>query len=299
MKKIKILFLALTLLTVPLFSGSGESGLAFLNLPPSAGCGGVMNVFASSKGSPASIFRSPLGISDKNSRIAFSHNMWFADVRSEVLAISFPTKYGKFAIGGNLVRIPGIEVRTTPTDQPLQEIEGQYFSGNLTYNKEIVSSIQLGATVKYLYEYAYNQSANGMAADIGMIWRSPADLDISLQLLNIGKMQDLDQSSTRLPRTFMVGIMRPEILNGGPLSVALGFNLKTDLVAKETGAQFGGEATLYNTFFIRGGYEHFGDVAKKSAGLGLNYKQFTIDYAIIMMDNGLSNPKLLSIGYRF
>ena len=110
MKKI-IFVLSFILIMTPLFPGTGQSGMAFLYLPPSARAGAVMNVFASNNSSPATIFKSPLGIAGEQSRISFSHNFWFMDVRSEVLALSFPTKYGNFAIGGNFVRIPGIEVR--------------------------------------------------------------------------------------------------------------------------------------------------------------------------------------------
>ena len=295
----KLFILFILIFTIPLFCSTGQSGLTFLTLPTSARTGAVMDVFSSSTSSPATIFKSPLGIGSDHSRIAFSHNIWFADVRSEVLALSFPTSYGNFALGGNLVRIPGIEVRTKPSDKPLQNIEAQYFSGNLTYNKEILKSIKVGATFKYLYEYGYNQSANGFGTDLGIIWNSPADLNVSLQLNNLGKMQQLDETSTKLPRTVVVGIMRPEIFNEGPVSAAVGINLKSNLEDEETGAQFGAEAILFNTFFLRGGYEHFGQVSKKSFGIGLSYKKFMVDYAFIIMDNGLSNPKLISLCYRF
>lgn len=298
MKKI-IVLLSLVFTINPLFSGSGQAGMAFLSLPSSASSGAVMNVFTSSRQTPATIFNSPLGIGSDKARISFSHNMWFSDVSSEVLALSFPTKYGNVGVGGNFVRIPGIEVRFKPTDQPEQEIEGQYFSGNLTYNKEIIKSVKIGGTLKYLYEYGYNESAHGIAADMGIIWNSPADLNISLLLKNVGEMQNLYQNATKLPTIIQIGAMRPEILNEGPLSLAIGCNLKMNTQSEENGAQFGTEASLFEIFNLRAGYEQFGDVSKKAFGAGINYNKITIDYALLIMDNGLGNPKLLSVGYQF
>ena len=299
MRKILLILISITLFINLSSASTGSSGLTYLTLPPSGRSAASMEVLTSQSNSPLAIFSSPLGTKSKTPQLSFSHNIWFSDIHSEALALGYPTQYGDFGIGLNLVQIPGFEVRDKPMVDPQGETDVQYFSGNLSYTKKVLPQIRMGATFKYLFEHLYTETATGFAVDLGILWEAPADLNLSASLKNYGKMNELYQESTTLPQTLVIGVVRPELLNEGPLSASLGVNVKSNLVTNETGSQIGGELAVKQRLFLRAGYEKYGEVDKKSFGVGLKYKNFILDYGILLMDNNLANPKLITLNYCF
>ncbi len=289
----------LTLLTfcMILLADSEEAGMAFLKMPVSADAGATMSVFSSNSGSPLALFENPLGIQTDKSKLSFSHSFWFADVNNDLFGFSLPLKRGTISSGLNFVRIPEIEVRNTPTENPLATIEGQYFSGSVGYCLDIVSKFSVGVSAKYLYEKLYTESAHGTAFDFGIKWQAPSSLDVSFLLKNVGFMGELEQTNTKLPTTFQIGIIRPEIFVEGPLNASVGLNFGSNLITGKTEACVGAEASIKDILSIRAGYKQAGNINNKSLGFGLNIKKIKLDYAILFLSEGLNYPHIFTINY--
>ena len=293
-----LIFIFIILCSDIIYADAGNSGMAFLKIPSSARSAATMTVFSQMSGAPSSLFENPVGIKTDHPYFTFSHNVWFADVSGEVIALSLPSKRGAFACGLNFVRIPGIEVRDKPSNDPLNTIEAQYLTAALGYSHSIFNKLELGGTIKYLYESLYTECGRGAALDVGVQWNAPSSLDISLLIQNLGFMSALYEEKTALPLIFQIGIVRPEIFVEGPLNASVGLNLGSNLTTGESRAQVGAEIGIKKILFIRGGFEHIGSINRSSLGFGLKVKRFQLDYALLFMPEGLGYPYLITLTYR-
>lgn len=272
--------------------------MAFLKLPVSAESAATMSVFSPWSGSPASLFENPTGISSNSTYLMLSHNFWFADVSRDIIALSSPFLKGVWAGGTNFVRIPGIEVRETPTEDPLSTIEAQYFSMALGCSYGIIKKIRVGCAVKYIKESMYTETGYGAAVDLGAHWSAPSSLDLSLLIQNWGMMSELNEVSTPFPLMFKIGVARPDIFTEGPLSVSIGLNFGSNLTTTESIVQAGTKIAFREVLLARGGFERVGTVNRYALGFGLKVKRFQVDYAFLFMPEGLGYPHILTLTYR-
>ncbi|MDO9548230.1 MAG: PorV/PorQ family protein [Candidatus Marinimicrobia bacterium] len=274
-----------------------NSGMAFLQIPSSAQSAATMTVFSQSGQSPLAIFENPVGIGNTQTTFALSHHFWFSDINMDALAFSIPFKKSFMGFGLNYVRIPGVEIRETPTDEPLANVEPQYLAAAAAYTWSPIPKVTIGFTGKYLYEHLYTYTDNGFALDIAARWNAPSMLDVSFILQNIGYLRS-DNDENKLPATLTIGIVRPEIFEGNNLNGAIGLNLGSSLVSGEAFAQAGAELDYRDLLSIRGGFAHTGSENRQSIGFGIHLERFTFDYAYLFMPEGLNNPHILTISYQ-
>ncbi|MFA4839940.1 MAG: hypothetical protein WC703_10750, partial [Candidatus Neomarinimicrobiota bacterium] len=273
------IFLSLVLLTALFFPGksSGETGLAFIKMPVSARSAAGMGVFTQMSASPIAVFENPVGIQNPDPTLSLSHGFWFTDISSDVFAFSIPIRRGTFATGFDFVRIPGIQIRETPTEEPLNEIEAQFLTIGAGYSQQIRKRLTVGASVKYLYENLYTESGHGYAFDFSGRWLAPSSLDVSILVQNLGKMDKLDNEPTTLPRLLKIGIVRPDIFIEDPFRVSVGVSLETNLDTKESGARIGTEICIKNILSLHAGYQQVGSLNRKSVGFSVQTKRFELD----------------------
>jgi hypothetical protein len=296
MKKITYLLLILSLGIQLIQAQLEQTGMAFLKLPYSARTAATESVFAQQGDSPLSLFENPIGIRSEQTMLSFSHHFWFANVSADALAISVPVKTANIGFGMNYVRIPGVEVRDTPSDEPDAQVEPQYLSCAAGYHQNILKKLDAGITIKYLYEHLYTYSSYGVAADLAARWQAPSQLDLSLALQNIG-MLEADRNNNRLPTTLTIGIVRPELFVGSAFNSSLGLNLGTNLISGSTKAQIGAEIRYQNVLTLRGGFEQTKDVNRGAVGFGLRVGKLTLDYAFLFMPEGFNPPHIITLTY--
>ena len=296
MKKL-ISIIIMLIITNFCFAETGNSGMGFLKMPASAGSASTMSVFAPISESANALFENPVGIFSNNTNINFTHNFWFADVSQDVISVSVPTKLGTFSGGLNFVRIPGIEVRNRPTEEPLEEIEAQYLATAIGYANKFFDKVIIGGTVKYLYESLYTESGTGVAVDLGARCKIPGNLDLSLSLNNLGKMGKLDNIETTLPTTMQIGIIHPQLYKNDIIRGSLGLSVTSNLNSSVTSVLFGTQIQLYNKFKLSGGYGFQGDNTKASLGVGINIKKIQLDYAMLFIEKGLEYPHIITLSW--
>ncbi|MBU0712936.1 PorV/PorQ family protein [bacterium] len=274
-----------------------NSGMSFLQIPSSAQSAATMTVFSQSSQSPLAIFENPVGIGNTQTTFALSHHFWFSDINIDVLAFSMPFRKFSVGFGLNYVRIPGVEIRETPTDEPLANVEPQYLAAAAAYTWSPLPKVTIGITGKFLYEHLYTYTDNGVAFDVAARWNAPSMLDISFRLQNIGYLHSgIDEN--RLPGTLTIGIVRPEIFEGNNLNGAIGLNLGSNMVSGEAFAQVGAELDYRDILSVRSGFAHIGSENRESIGFGIHLDRFTFDYAYLFMPEGFNNPHILTISYR-
>lgn len=274
-----------------------NSGMSFLQISSSAASAASVSVFSPSARSPLAIFENPVGIMAESVTFAFSHHFWFADISMDALAFSIPIKKSSLGFGLNYVRIPGVEIRETPSAEPLAAVEPQYIAAAVAYSWSPLTNILIGATGKYLHEHLYTYSDYGMAFDFAVRWDAPSMLDMSIALKNVGRLH-AEKDTNVLPAMLTIGVVRPELFEGENLNARIGLDLGTHLVSSESLASAGIELDFRNMLMLRGGFTHIGSINRQSLGFGIKRERFCIDYAYLFMPSGLNNPHILTISYQ-
>lgn len=285
------------LFTVTASAELQNGGMIFLQLPASAQSAATMRVFSQSSQSPLSIFENPIGTKNPKTTLALSHHFWFSDIKIDALAISVPFKKSSIGFGVNHVRIPGVEIRDYPSDEPAASVEPQYVAIATAYTWSPLKKVEIGATTKFLYEHLYTFSDRGFAFDLAGRWSAPSMLDISVSLQNVGFLESRN-SANKLPSSITIGIVRPELFEGNNINGSIGLNLRSNLASDEATAQVGAEMRYRELLTFRGGFEHVGSVNRESFGFGIHLEKFSFDYAYLIMPEGLGNPHFLTITYQ-
>lgn len=293
----RIPFLLMIFLTGAASFGAEQTGFAFLRLPAAAQGAATMSVFSQVNASSSSLFENPAGLHGSGLQVALSHILWFSDVRSEVLTVSYPIGKWNIGAGANLISIPGIEIRTRPTSEPDGTTEGQYLTTALGASYRPFKKLTLGFSGKYFQEHLYTTQTTGWAFDVGGRWLAPSDLDLSFLISNIGIGRDLNAQEGPLPTTLKIGIIRPEIFTEGPVNVSVGLNLVALIPTQRTYMQAGIEMHFTDYVKLRAGFERVGVINRTALGLGIRWGMVGLDYAFLFMPEGLGYPQLFTLNF--
>ncbi len=277
---------------------AGNTGMSFLDMPTSAQSAAAMGVFSSEPTSGMVLFENPIGIYNEQTNINFTNNFWFADVNQSVLTLGKNTKFGTFGAGLNFVNAPGIEIRSKPSDEPEGEVSAQFLVGALGFTHEIIPKLFVGVNGKYLYQSLYTESASGFALDAAAMWKMPSDLHLTFAMKNIGKMAALKDESTTLPTALEIGLVRPNLLaDNHSFNGALGIYFDHRLQTEQTDIKVGGEFSLYEKIFLRGGYSIQKEYNNASFGLGFQANGLRLDVAMLLLEEIPEYPYILSFSY--
>lgn len=249
-----------------------------------------------------------------------THTDWFADLKHQYFGIVIPVGDDhRIGISATILTMGDMEVTTELEPQGT----GTFFSANdvavgVSYAARLVNFFSFGATVKYVNQSIYNESASGFAVDMGTIlttgWNGVTigmaftNFGTTLQLsgrdlqktydpnpnnaTNVGVASNLATEAWELPINFRVGIGWSLVGNTDAmlmndthtLRLAIDGNHPND--APEN-ASVGLEYSFTNVLFLRGGYQLNDDVRRWSYGVGLLWEvpgSFSAGFDYAMMD---------------
>lgn len=250
------------------------------------------------------------------------HTEWFADLRHQFFSVVLPLgENQRIGVGATIMTMDDMEITT--------ELEpkgtGNYFSAtdvavSLSYSARLATFFSFGATVKYISQSLYNESASAIAVDLGTTLDTGFDgLVVGMTFSNFGttmQMQGRDLHKTydplpnnatntgvssylatqewELPVNFRVGVGWNLVGSGEAMfadethavRVALDANHPND--APENAA-FGLEYTWSDIISVRGGYHVNDDVRGLTYGLGLQWRTpgsfgVSVDYASMTLE---------------
>lgn len=178
--------------------------------------------------------------------------------------------------------------RTDPNGVKDGTFGANSFVVTASVGRQLIDGLLGGVSVKYVRSAIDQYSADAVALDAGVIWHAffMEDLTIGLAILNLGKATSaFIDTKEELPLKIEGGFSKklahlPLLFNGG--------------VYKYSDADFqfkiAGEFTLTEGIFLRLGYNSVGRdqrvssdldrVAGASIGLGFNWKNYALDYAL-------------------
>jgi long-subunit fatty acid transport protein len=293
----------------------GTSGAQFLQLPVGARAEAMSGAIIGLTDDASSVFWNPAGIVKVNNVQAhFSYMDWF-DL-FDFNAASIVYNAGDFGVlGASMVMLTTSEMEITTEEQP--NGTGRYFDAGdvalgISYARYLTDRFSVGINVKYINQRIWNETASGVAFDIGTQYKLDfQNLTIAMCMTNFGAdmkydgpdlditiLKDDNYSSSRLIPSRFTTDEYPLPLS---FQVGIGFDVFEYDFVKIKGAidvthpndnaeraHFGTEFSFYDRFFVRGGYKYNYDDQDFTFGAGANVplgsSAVYFDYAFSLYD---------------
>lgn len=293
---IPVLILLPSFLLSAVQSDAGTTGMAFLRMGVGARAAALGDAYVAVPGDGFANYWNPAGLAFLQGReFMATHNEWAQGIRYE---------YGGFALGSEgqglglsaaFIRSGNLERRVGPSAEPLGTFAVYDLALSACYARRVTRDIALGVAGRWLAEKIHVEGASGVAFDLGVLYAAPVEgLHVGLSLRNLGGMNELKKESIDLPTDLWVGLShRCEI----PASDT-GVLVSSDLQIPENGSrrvQVGVEVHPVPPLYLRAGYGMGGEVRALSAGFGLTWDAWTIDYAFVPLKQDLGRTHQISL----
>lgn len=290
---------ALNLLT----GGPGTSGADFLTVGVGARPLAMGGAFAAvDTGADANAVNwnpGALAFIDKPN-VTASYNSLFKDENQGYLGYAAPAgkSGGVWAGGFNYLTVAKIERRAADTEDPDSTFSNQNYAASLSYAKAFGEGLSAGATLKYVRVALDTLKENAMAADAGVLARTPIEgLTVGGAMRNLGTNIGPDS----MPLTFKGGVAYKTFGK----KLVLASDVDWIMTERRAYASLGTEFWISPNLAARAGYQfgHGKDQLQSrmvglGAGLGVKFERFTMDYAF-MPYGDLGTTHRMTIGVRF
>jgi Type IX secretion system protein PorV len=268
----------------------GKTGLSFLKIGIDARAVGMGEAYTAVTTDASAVYWNPAGLlGAKRSNVLFNHNEWILDIRGEFAGLSIVRSRSAWGFHINSFNIGEIAVREIPSSEPLAFTSAHYLASGLSYARRLHQRLDLGLSLKYLFEKIDVNTASGYAFDAGMIYRPPLNgLKLGATIQNLGSMSDLRNDQTSLPVLFRLGAAYQL-----PLKITgVDMNLASDLVkvsAENLHWHLGSEFLLWKQLALRAGWMQGYEARDFTLGLGFNRSSLRLDYGYLPSDLGTAH----------
>lgn len=275
----------------------GTAGAQFLEIPVGARASALGGAFVGLSDDASSVFWNPAGITKINSNAAhFSYMRWFDMFNFN--AASFVANWedvGTFAASVIVFNMDEMEITTewNPNGTGMF-FDAQDIAVGLTYARRLTDNFTVGITAKYIQQRIWNETATGLAFDVGTQYRLDfQNLTIAMRMSNFGpdlKFDGEDLNVTHdinsnvplnrltparlitdaypLPLNFQVGIAM-DVYTSTFIKVRAGLDAIHPNDNKER-VSIGTEIAFFDRLFLRGGYKYNYDDEDFAFGAGAN-----------------------------
>lgn len=298
---------ALGLLCVPgpaaAQSARGTSAFQFLQLGVGARPAAMGEAFAGVAGDVNSVYWNPAGLAGLARReLSVTHAQWFGDITYSNLACALPVKGGTVGAAFNVLNTGDIQKADNTGLRLSDSYDMSDVMGLVSYARGF-DKLALGANLKFISSRIEEESAHSFAADIGALYSGFSlrgrRLGLGLAVQNLGTNASYVAEADPLPV-----IVRA----GAALQLSKNLLVVSDLnyAEKELNVHAGAEyARAFGTVVVaaRAGYKNdtikeLGALSGLTAGLGLKWKAYQLDYAWnSFTDLGSANRISLGIGF--
>ncbi|MEP1150519.1 MAG: hypothetical protein ABJH08_02220 [Balneola sp.] len=311
-----LLVLILSVLTSSLvFAQNTGTGFSMLeNAPTPAGLALNESTTAVPQGSGSIYINPALLILNSSSSIDLGYSSWIEESNYIFGGANFINGNRAFSIGVYNSKIGGIEQRNNPGPSNGDfAISYLSVSGALAYDFNFIS---LGVAGQFLNEENAQYQASGYAFNFGAASEFfDSKLKTGISILNIGKLDELNNQSTPLPELLRAGIsldvfeFAPPKNSDLPILVSLSSDyvhplneresLQTGDVETESYFNLGLRLNIAEVLQLSSGYKT-GDTAKPiSFGLELMMDQITFNYALVPYRYGIGSLNSIGLQYKF
>jgi hypothetical protein len=266
------------------------AGLPFLRLSSGAR-GSALGEAVTALADLEAMTYNPAALTTSGSRgVSIGHSEWIQDIRHEYLALVAPRGAGTIALTGAFSQVDELERRTGPSTLPLGNF-GVYDSVvGVGYARDWSPKLRLGVGVKMVRQSIFTETADGIAADVGALYRLSPSLRLAVAARNLGTMGKLASESTELPAEARIGAA---YRGPGHLLVVVDLQRVRDT---GTSLHLGTEYAIQRRLALRAGYQTT-ESRDLSLGLGVHSGSWAFDYAFVPFASGLGDAH--RVGIRF
>jgi len=313
-----LFFLVASNVNLPAFEKSGTTSFQFLKIMMSARASALGGAFSAVGNNSEALYWNPAGITRVSLFDAsVSYVDWFLDAAHYSFAAAYTFEgVGTFGLLGIFTDVGEIEVTRVSAlgfigDTYNPGLTGEIFSPKsyvvgLSYGRNLTDKFSFGATVKYVKEDLIYKSTDAVVFDGGLIFRTGfRSLEVAASIVHFGPEVKFIDKSYPLPQTFNIGISGYLFAPGDHLIGELADNrilISYDLTQQRDFEQqhnVGIEYSFNNLLFLRGGYKINNDQEGISAGAGILFQNYRIDYSYNDYGTYLNEVHKFTIGFEF
>lgn len=318
MVKKKLLIVLLILFSVKIFSQNkvGTTSFQFLEVMTSARGTALGDSYGAVVDNSEAVFWNPGALTKvENIDISLGYVQWLFDVSHYSFAGAYTLgRWGTIGFQGMYINIGEIEVTRVDAlgfvgDNYNPGLTGQvikpyqYMVG-ISYAKDLTDKFTFGFTAKYAKEDLIAMSKGAVCFDFGFTFNTGfRTVRVAASVRNFGPQVKYVNTSYPLPQTFNIGIssylFSPAeglLLNIPNQSLLVTFDLIQPRDYNQQNS-FGIEYSFDNMIYLRGGYKFNGDQQGLSAGLGLKYNNYRVDYSFANFGSYLGSVHRFTVGF--
>ncbi|HNW93392.1 MAG TPA: PorV/PorQ family protein, partial [bacterium] len=280
---------------------------AFLKIGVGARAAGMGEAYVAQAQDASGLYWNPAGLARLDRKqFIFMHNDWFENINYEYLGYVHPLAgtalFGRTwdgALGGSLTYVDKGDLQRTTYSNPfgagLGSFEAQDFAGAVSYAESYNDQLDLGGTLKLVYQEIDDVTATSVAVDFGAQYRGAyPGLTLGAALTNLGTKAKFEREDEDLPLAFRFGAAYevPQF----PLTVATdGVWLYDDEVSWRVGVEY----DLNQYLALRAGYNSANDADDGfGGGFGITIDDLEINYAYVPYGD-LGNTHRIDSVFRF
>jgi hypothetical protein len=290
------LAVALTLAFAPQLQAAGQTAFASreIDLWPSAAAQGQAG--ATSRDPLVALWVNPAGLVFGPAQVGATHTEWFADTRAEQLAVALGGRRLRMGAAAFLLTTSDIPLRPTvggvpsPLTSPVDDFEVRDFTLSLSAAYAISPRLSWGVTLRSLTQKVYTYDASTLALDLGAVWQPRPGLDVGAALNSLGPALDWGSGArVPLPRSLRAGAawqVHPSVRVSAEGWIARD---------RDTRVASGVEWQPVPALALRSGYLFGADSQRLSFGVGLAWRGFGFDYALVPLANDLGTTHRVAL----
>lgn len=291
-----MLITGLLALTLPAFGQSvGTTIFEFLKTPYSARGAAMANNLVAIKGDVDAMFYNPAALSGiEENRWTISYVNHLLDLQGGQLAYTRPTKYGNVGLGLLYFNYGDFQESDQFGEKTGRNFGASEFALATSLSNTLGQGFDYGVNLKFIYSSLDTYNASGLAFDGGIMYTSEkfSDFRVGISVSNVGFiLSDYTSTKEKMPLFLRLGFSKrlehlPLLLSASLNDMTLNTGDAVDILKRFS---IGGEFDISQVIKLRIGYDNginqsvqslggrsFGGV---SAGLGINWKSFRLDYA--------------------
>ena len=239
------------------------------------------------------VFYNPAALQSRGRRsLSATHGQWIRDVRHEYLAYLFGGEQRVYGVAVQVSQARDLEYRAGPSAEPLGEFGVYDGALNVACSHRLGPGLRAGVNLKLVRQSIYTETATGAAVDFGLLYRARDHVQLALALRNLGRMNELDQTATPLPRSLRLGLAY-----AGAGALLLSAEAQR-AAGSPTTWHLGGQYRLGRLLVARGGYQTAAELGP-SLGLGVRARAWNLDYAFVPFGSGLGEAHRLSVEFHW
>ncbi|RLD18733.1 MAG: hypothetical protein DRI36_00710 [Caldiserica bacterium] len=283
MKKFSLFAICHLLFATSLFAwlsteDKGTSGAQFLKIGIGARPVALAGAYTSLSNDISGVYWNPAGVVfSENKEVELMYTQWFEDTTLNYFGIGTPFRGGKLFLNYTLLTVSKLERRTSDTGSSEGEFKAQDSAIGIGYAFKLGESA-VGITLKSISSKIDDESASAVAVDIG--WKKESEKYLwGISLRNLGTEIKFINEADPLPTNLNLGF---GIKLKENMCLGIDLNFPRD---NEINASIGYEYILKAGRMeipLRVGYKTLNDfeaIDALSAGLGINIKSYTLDFA--------------------